>query len=307
LPYYHKFLDHFPTIHDLANASIDDVLHLWQGLGYYSRARNMHNTARELVKKSNGEFPQTRNELLKLKGIGPYTASAMASFCFEEPEPSVDGNVLRVVCRYFGIEKNISKNSTKNEIYQLLKEIIPISDPASFNQALMEFGSLQCKPKNPDCLSCPFKYDCYARNHDLIAQLPMKEKKTGVRNIFFNYVIFRNNGEILMKKRDDSSIWKVLYDFFCLENDEKVSEDETISSIQTKINSKFRVERISDIWIHILSHRKIYARFFHIAMDRESLLKTQQKLKLERIKIEELDMKAKPVLISNYINAEINN
>ena len=185
LPYYMAFTNAFPTVFELANASEEQVLKLWQGLGYYSRARNLHKTAQFVASELNGEFPDNNKDLLKLKGIGDYTAAAIASFAYNEAVPVVDGNVFRVLSRYFDIETDISLVTAKKEFSALAFELMPKNDPASFNQAIMEFGALQCVPKNPSCEICVFNSSCAALQKKKVHLLPFKSKKIKVSYRFF--------------------------------------------------------------------------------------------------------------------------
>ena len=187
LPYYEAFIANYPTIFDLANANESDVLKLWQGLGYYSRARNLHTTAKHIVYKLNGVFPNTYKELLKLKGVGDYTASAIASICFNEPTAVVDGNVYRVLSRYFGINTPINSSKGVKEFKNLAQQLIDIKKPAEFNQAIMEFGATLCKPKNPNCNICPFNNSCIAFNKSSINNLQVKIKSAKAKKKHFNF------------------------------------------------------------------------------------------------------------------------
>ncbi|MBL4704506.1 MAG: A/G-specific adenine glycosylase, partial [Flavobacteriales bacterium] len=215
--YYLKFEAHYPTINDLANASEDEVLKDWQGLGYYSRARNLHGTAKHIVNELGGEFPNTYQEILKLKGVGDYTASAIASFCFGESEAVVDGNVYRVLSRYFGIETPIDSGKGKKEFKQLANQLICTENPSTFNQGIMEFGALQCKPKSPDCSQCPFQSSCVAYAKDKVGLLPIKEKKLKQRNRFFDYFLFLDNQQTILQQRTQKDIWQQLYEFPMIE------------------------------------------------------------------------------------------
>ena len=177
LPYYLHFAEKYPSVKHLAEASEDEIMRSWQGLGYYSRARNLHNAAKQVVNEYNSEFPKNYNELLKLKGVGEYTAAAIASFAYLEVCPVLDGNVFRFLSRYYGVKTPINSNNAKKEFIELAKQIIDPSQPHTFNQAIMEFGALQCKPKSPDCNVCPFQDSCYAFKNNEVAVLPIKEKK----------------------------------------------------------------------------------------------------------------------------------
>ena len=181
LPYYLRFTEAYPNVHSLANAPEQEVLKLWQGLGYYSRARNLHTTAIRVSKELDGNFPDHYKELKTLKGVGDYTASAIASFCFNEPVAVVDGNVYRVLSRVFGVETPINSTQGIKEFKALAQELIDHKDPATFNQAIMEFGAIQCKPQNPLCETCPFNDVCLALKNDQIKELPVKIKKTKIR------------------------------------------------------------------------------------------------------------------------------
>ena len=190
--YFFKFIEQFPTVYNLANASEEEVLKLWQGLGYYSRARNLHSAANYIVNELNGKFPTTYSEILKLKGVGDYTASAIASICFNEPTAVVDGNVYRVLARYFGISTPINSTSGIKEFKKLAQELIVEDIPGTFNQAIMEFGACMCKPQNPDCFNCPLNDSCVALSNNTIAQLPVKINKTKVRKRYFNYLVIHS-------------------------------------------------------------------------------------------------------------------
>src|SRR5690554_1507712 len=208
LPYYKKFVEAFPEIEDLASASQHEVLKLWQGLGYYSRARNLHDSAKYVVFKLAGRFPQNYRELLELKGVGDYTASAVASICYGEPQAVVDGNVFRVLSRIFGIDTPINTGAGKRQFRSLAQELMDPSHPSDFNQGMMEFGAVQCKPQQPLCESCPFAKRCVAFNQGKINDLPVKLRKGSVRVRHFNYLVFvSKKGETLLRQRTQKGIW----------------------------------------------------------------------------------------------------
>lgn len=220
MPYYFAFTAHFPTVFDLAAASEEQVLKLWQGLGYYSRARNLHKTAQIVAFELNGNFPDSYTGLLKLKGVGEYTAAAIASFSYNEAVPVVDGNVFRVLSRYFDIETDIANASAKKEFAALAFELMPKNNPATFNQALMEFGALQCVPKNPDCFVCPLQPGCLAFKDKKVNRLPVKSKKAKVRNRFLNYLVLSDENEnTIIQKRTAKGIWHNLYEFPLIETE----------------------------------------------------------------------------------------
>ena len=268
-PYFLSFLAAFPTVFDLANASEEQVLKLWQGLGYYSRARNLHKTAQHIAFECDGVFPNSYSELLKLKGIGEYTAAAIASFAYKEVVPVVDGNVFRVLSRYFDIETDIAQASAKKEFSALALELIPKNSPDVFNQAIMEFGALQCVPKNPTCSECIFNSSCLALKNNKISQLPVKNKKTKVTKRYFNYLIFSDiNGKIPIQKRTEKGIWHNLYEFPLVEGLETTSESEIIDLISNQKIISNKIAKIklcnSEKIIHKLSHQHLYINFWEV-------------------------------------------
>ena len=219
LPYYLKFVEKYPSVHDLASAREDDVLRTWQGLGYYSRARNLHKCAKTIVEIFNGNFPSTKVELMQLPGIGPYTSAAIASIAFGKKEAVIDGNVLRVITRIYGIEDDISNQKTQKEIKTIVDELIPTSQPDQFNQAIMEFGALQCTPKKPGCDICSFRGLCIAQFKGSQMKIPFKSKKNGKRTRFFNYFLIEINENYLLRKRLKKDIWNGLFEFYLIETD----------------------------------------------------------------------------------------
>lgn len=274
LPYFLKFMEAFPTVADMANAPEEKVLHLWQGLGYYSRARNLHATAKEVTFNMNGKFPKSFSGLLKLKGVGDYTAAAIASIAYGEAVPVVDGNVYRVLSRVFGIETDISSSGAKKEFTALAASLLPPGQASNFNQAMMEFGALQCVPKNPDCTICIFNQTCVAYNTGRVNQLPVKLKTQKVTDRFFNYLIIKDaNGRTLVNRRGDKGIWHGLYEFPLLETPAALSKEETVVLIQSFKNLGFTPKNISIInaepVIHKLSHQKLHIWFWEVITDTE--------------------------------------
>jgi len=269
LPYFLSFTDSFPTVFDLANADEEQVLKLWQGLGYYSRARNLHGTAKHIAFELNGIFPDNYNDLLKLKGVGEYTAAAIASFSYNEVVPVVDGNVFRVLSRYFDIEIDIASSGAKKEFTALAKELIPKDNPAIFNQAIMEFGALQCVPKNPDCEICVLNSGCLALKYDKVNELPVKLKKTKVRNRYFNYIVFSDeNQDLIIRKRIEKGIWHNLYEFPLIETDSDLDILSVFELIYEKYGQKIEISAIKPInesrIIHKLSHQHLHILFFKV-------------------------------------------
>lgn len=269
LPYFLRFTEAFPTVFDLANADEETVLKLWQGLGYYSRARNLHQTAKYIAFELNGEFPKSYSELLKLKGIGEYTAAAIASFSYNETVPVVDGNVFRVLSRYFDVETDIASAGAKNEFTQLAATIMPKGQANLFNQAIMEFGALQCMPKSPDCGVCVFNDSCLALQKKKVAQLPVKSKKLKVTDRYFNYLVFSDEKDnTIISKRTQKGIWHNLYEFPLLETVSPESEETIIAIIQ---NQNFVENQIREIELfnptpikHKLSHQHLHIRFWNV-------------------------------------------
>jgi A/G-specific adenine glycosylase len=272
LPYFLAFTEAFPTVFDLAKADEEQVLKLWQGLGYYSRARNLHATAKYIAMELNGNFPENYKNLLQLKGVGEYTAAAIASFSYNEPVAVVDGNVFRVLSRYFNIDSDISDGKTKKEFQNLAQEVLPLDNPALFNQAIMEFGALQCVPKNPNCEDCIFSSSCGALQQKRVAKLPVKSKKTKVSNKFFNYLVLKDvAGNFVVKKREGKGIWENLYEFPLIETEELVSELDFMNQLA---EMDFFDQKPNEIFVlhpqiiqHKLSHQNLYIRFFQLNFD----------------------------------------
>lgn len=264
--YYLKFIKKFPTVFDLAEASEEQVLKLWQGLGYYSRARNLHFSAKYIVNELNGEFPTTYNELLKLKGVGDYTASAIASICFNEPTAVVDGNVYRVLARYFGIDTAINSSAGIKEFKQLAQQLIDEENPGTHNQAIMEFGALMCKPNNPDCAICPLNNSCYALSKNKVKDLPIKEKKATIKTRHFNYIVVQSTDHKTKILKRETGIWRNLYEFPLIESinfiDEKqLIEHEIFKELFT--NMETTVELFDkEVLVHKLTHQHIYVKFW---------------------------------------------
>lgn len=298
LPYYISFLKHYPTVFDLANADENDVLKLWQGLGYYSRARNLHTTAKYVVNEFNGTFPNSYKELLKLKGVGDYTASAIASICFNEPAAVVDGNVYRVISRYFGIDTPINSSMGQKEFKTLAQKIIDRDNPATYNQAIMEFGAIQCKPQNPDCEICPLQNSCVALQKNIIKDLPVKLKANKVKKKFFNFLVFQSeNGNTILEQRKAKGIWQNLYQFPLLETNQGVAEPFIAEYASNKVSNINKVKSVSefyeDIIIHKLSHQHLYTKFWIVQVD---------KILESKISNKEIHKYPVPILIGNFID-----
>jgi A/G-specific adenine glycosylase len=305
MSYYLKFIENYPTIQHLANAPQDDVLKLWQGLGYYSRARNLHTAAKQVVDEFGGEFPNQYHDILKLKGVGEYTAAAIASFASNHPHAVVDGNVYRVLARYYGVEIAINTNKAKKYFTELANEILDKKNAGLHNQAIMEFGALQCVPVSPNCSICPLINSCEAYNKNMVAQLPTKEKKLKVKQRFFNYFIIKYNNTTFIEQRPEGDIWQGLYQFPLLETDTESSVEEILNHdffkqlIQT---NNFTVTHVSNPVKHILTHRHIFCKFFEIEMD--SVSKKSTLNSYLNIEIEVLKKYAIPRLIDRYLQQQ---
>lgn len=301
LAYYLKFMDEFPTISDLARASEDQILKLWQGLGYYSRARNLHFTAKYIDENFNSKFPDDYQTILSLKGVGEYTAAAIASISFNLEYPAVDGNVYRVLSRFFGISEPIDTAEGRNAFKKLAHELISGTDPGMHNQALMEFGALQCIPKNPDCLNCPLKNNCFAFSVQKINELPVKQKKTKQRDRYFNYLVLNCNNHFWIQKRTGNDIWKNLFEFPLIETTEETSIQSLSELIEFKNLSPEDlsvIENISSWKIHILSHQRIHYRVIRIQLEKELNLSPH----LIRVNKRDIFNFAVPKLLENYMN-----
>ena len=332
MPYYEKFIENFPTVQQLAAADEETVLRLWQGLGYYSRARNLHAAAKYISEDLNGIFPSNYLEIKKLKGVGDYTAAAISSFAFDEVQAVVDGNVYRVLARFFGIEKDITSNEGKKEFRELAQKLIDKKQPAIYNQSIMEFGALQCVPKSPNCKICPLQENCNAFDKNLIEKLPIKGKKTVVEDRFMHYFVFVNDEikndkkenkkekTVLVRKRQEGDIWQGLYDFFVIEFENKDKKNfEPLKELQNqlekdrieiefdKLKNNLKATQQSVIFKHQLSHRTLYAKFYKIEIIDKKIQelfwnKLKIKYNLEEINWQNLDKIPKPVLISKYLD-----
>ena len=296
--YFLRFIERFPDIQVLADADEDEVMKYWQGLGYYSRARNLHAAAKSM----NGVFPDTYEGVIGLKGVGEYTAAAICSISYGMTYPVVDGNVFRVISRYMGIETPIDSGRGKKEITEWANRLIDKTQPALFNQAIMDFGALQCTPKSPECANCPLVDRCVAFAGELVAKLPVKRHKTKTTNRYFNY-IYVNAGEYTyIHKRIGNDIWKNLFEIPLIETPEPITEEELIASAEFRnliADGESPVIKISLREVkHVLSHRVIYANFYEVTLPAE----TRSFQGYKRIKKEELDQYATSRLVQILLN-----
>jgi len=297
MPYYLKFIEHYPSVFDLANASEDEVLKDWQGLGYYSRARNLHKTAIFVAKELNGIFPENYKDLLALKGVGDYTASAIASICFEEKAAVVDGNVYRVLSRFFGIDIPINSTQGIKEFKTIATSLLPNKNIGDYNQAIMEFGAIQCRPKSPDCSKCPIAMDCVAFNTGRVQELPVKLKKNKIKKKYFNFLVIQSiDQKTILEQRISNGIWQNLYQFPLIETSKSENNLDFRINQNHKILKNLTIESITlynkkDI-IHKLSHLELHVKFWNI--------KTQEVLN-NGIKWDEVSKFAVPVVIDRFI------
>jgi len=298
LPYFLNFVSHFPKVENLAEADETIVLRLWQGLGYYSRARNLHKAAKIVANEYKGLFPSTYEDLLKLPGVGPYTAAAIASIAFDEVVPVLDGNVFRVTSRLFSIEKDISNPTTRKVFLDALNELISRTQPGDFNQAMMELGATLCLPKNPKCDLCPISEFCEARKSSNQEQFPIKLKKVKVRNRDFYYIVFSQRGNLGLRQRQEKDIWQGLYEFLLVEGSFSIQQfikDNQLDGIRLTESEAFK---------HVLTHQRITARFLKFDIDEEQhFLHLTRIHGLEPFTYEQMLNLPKPKLLVNYLNS----
>jgi A/G-specific adenine glycosylase len=308
LPYYQTFISNYPTINDLANAPEDEVLRHWQGLGYYSRARNMHHTAKYIAYELGGSFPNTYAGLVKLKGIGPYTAAAIASFAFKEPVAVLDGNVFRVLARVYGLADDIASPAGKKAFQLLADSLISPTEPDTYNQAIMEFGAIQCTPVTPDCLFCPLQQTCFAFLNGLVQVLPHKSKAKAGRERYFHYLVLQWQNQYYLRKRTQSDIWQGLYDFYLHETD-------TPDLPQALLNQELQllvpnapvpaVKAISENYKHVLTHQKIYTKFYLIRLHSRLSDEIAESTGLSLFPVPEIEQLPKAIMIDRYLKAAV--
>lgn len=297
LPYYQKFIEAFPDVYALAKAPAEKVLKLWQGLGYYSRARNLHETAKIVAFELKGNFPDNYANLKKLKGVGDYTASAIASIAFNQPVAVVDGNVYRVLSRYFNIDTPINSTLGIREFKILADQLLDAEKPSLFNQGLMEFGALQCKPRNPLCETCPFNGSCLAFKEKRIHELPVKLKRGRIKKRYFNYlVVSSEENETLLQQRKGKGIWEGLYEFPLIETPEPVDTEKNLSKekvAEVLGNGPLEISLYNDVpVVHKLSHQHIFTHFWRIHT---------KNLNEGGIPLDQVKEYPVPVLIQNFL------
>lgn len=297
--YYERFIATFPSVDLLATAPDEQIFKLWEGLGYYSRCRNLIHTARHINNDLGGVFPGTMSGLLSLKGVGAYTAAAIASFAFGLPQAVVDGNVLRVLARYFGINNPVDETAGKILFGKLAQELIDLYEPAKYNQAIMDFGATVCKPMQPRCFECPLNETCVANTHKKQSAYPVKSPKKQPRSRWFNYLVLEHQNNLLVIQRKDKGIWKDLHEFFLKEElnatDESLIFDAGYWGIPG-LSIDVRKAILSKEFIHLLTHQRIFGRFLHVRID--------QKVEVDGytwLSSSEIDKIAFPRLIAKYL------
>ncbi|MFD2872680.1 A/G-specific adenine glycosylase [Mucilaginibacter ximonensis] len=303
LPYFYRFVEKYPTVTDFAAANETEILKLWQGLGYYSRGRNMLKTAQMVQQLYAGKFPTKYSELIKLKGIGEYTASAIASFSSNEPKAVVDGNVYRVIARYLGIFEPINSTQGKKLFQEAADDFLNKKNSAIHNQAIMEFGAMLCKPRNPACGICPVRLNCYAFKHNATAVLPVKLKTVKIKERYFNYFLYTDGENILMNKRDDRDIWANMYDLPMIETSELMSVDELVSYPETVkyFGEYLEIAQASDVKKHILTHQKLFIRFITLIKQPVRISPNWVFIKVENLKSLPLS-KVIFIFLDNFLN-----
>lgn len=298
--YWHRFVERYPTVQDLARSTEDEVLRMWQGLGYYSRARNLRTAAQQVLEEHGGEFPANFVALRKLKGVGDYTAAAIGSIAFGLVEPVVDGNVYRVLSRVFGIATPIDGTAGRKEFRELAARLMSKEAPGDHNQAVMELGALVCTPKNPHCDRCPVAQRCIARSTDRISTLPVKAGKTLVRERHFNYLDITSTSGFYLQKRTEKDIWQGLYDLPLLETDKATSAKAFKRLLSKTFGAGWQVQGMSGPVKHVLSHQVIHARFWRTKAP-NGFKAPQQWIK---VRPNAVDKYALPRLIERYLATE---
>ncbi|TAF44891.1 MAG: A/G-specific adenine glycosylase [Sphingobacteriales bacterium] len=300
VPYYFKFVNAFTNITSFANATEDEVLKLWQGLGYYSRARNMLKTAKVIKNNCGGIFPTAYDDLIKLKGIGPYTASAISSFSVDEKRAVVDGNVYRVIARYMGIDNPTNSNSGIKVFQILANSMMESHVPSLYNQAIMEFGALVCTPKKPKCSHCMLRPNCWALANNKVELLPVKLKKTASKKRFMYFFVVRNGNKLIIKRRKNDDIWAGLYDFPSIESKGLLAIEAIVAHHDFKLwfGNNAIVNKIHKPIKHLLTHQTIYAQFIEVC---GAICLNKQPPEWLHVSVNELENYAQPKLIFAFL------
>ena len=300
MPYFYKFVEAYPTVKDFANADEDDLLRLWQGLGYYSRVRNMHKAAKMVLSHFDGVFPTKYNEVIQLTGVGEYTAAAISSFSINARQAVLDGNVFRVLSRYFGIDTPINSSSGKKHFLSLANELISEKEPGLYNQAIMDFGALICKPKVPLCNECVLREGCIAYQKDLIGSLPVKMKSKPSRNRYFHYFIIEKDSRLVFTKRGEGDVWANMYEFPLIESVEDITVEDLLELPAFKADfDGASLEQLGPVVKQVLSHQNIFARFYRVVDEQNNIKKNPL---WNYYNSNNLDKLAKHKLIFSFIN-----
>ena len=276
--YYRALLKKYPDIQALANAKESELYKIWQGLGYYSRCKNMLQTAQIIVNVFHGSFPTTYEDIIKLKGIGPYTAAAIASFAFDLPYAVVDGNVIRILSRYFGIESPYQTSKEKKQFELLAQKLLPQKQSADYNQAIMDLGATICKPQNPLCENCPFTKNCYAYINGRISELPVKKSKIVLKDRYFHFFIFENKQSIFIQHRTEKDIWQHLYSPYLIEK-------KNISLKDYPFLQGHQYKKNPDLFTQKLTHQKIHGFFYRIEINNLEAIQELQLIKIPKAKL----------------------
>jgi len=298
MAYWHRFVERYPTVQHLANASEDEVLRLWQGLGYYSRARNLRTAAQQVVERHSGSFPATYSELKALQGVGEYTAAAIGSIAFGLAEPVVDGNVYRVLSRVFGLATPIDSTAGKKEFRELAGRLLYHANPGDHNQAVMELGALVCTPKNPSCGTCPLAAKCIALRTDRIATLPVKAGEQKIRDRHFNYLHIRTTKGLYLQKRTGKDIWQGLYELPLIESAKALGKERMQQELQRLLGPGWTITAMHGPMKHVLSHQHLHTKFWEVSPPRKGRLpKTWI-----AVNAQEMDRYALPRVLDRYLN-----
>jgi A/G-specific adenine glycosylase len=264
--YYIRFLTNYPNVKALANASLDEVLLLWEGLGYYTRARNLWFTAKVIVREMGGVFPNEYEDILRLKGIGPYTAAAIASFAFNRPVAVLDGNVFRVLARFLGLCLSPGSTTGTKQMTQIANELINRLEPGRYNQSIMNLGAMVCLPKKPECKLCPFNKHCFALKHNAIENLPVKKKKIKIKTRHFHFWVLHSHSHVYIEQRKNGDIWHSLFQFPVTESEKDADIDELWSKYGLHENPEVQIVFGNERFVQQLTHQKIIARFHIVSM-----------------------------------------
>jgi A/G-specific adenine glycosylase len=300
--YYEKFIQEYPTVQQLAAAPEDNVFRLWQGLGYYARCRNMLAAARQIVANHHGHFPNTHESISALKGIGPYTAAAISSFAYNLPHAVLDGNVYRILARFFDIDTPIDSTAGKKQFSALAQELLPEGQSAAYNQSIMDFGAVVCKPQQPLCTTCPLAKKCKALKNGLVSLLPVKTKKLVIKKRYFYYLVLQYKDNIYIRKRLESDIWQNLHEFILVETSGPVTiqELEALPAFQNKLeNTRYNIDGLSAAFKQQLTHQTIHSQFVMLTATQRPELPDYM-----AVPRKELDAYAFPKTITDFLQAK---